>query len=164
MGSATPGVPRGGTSSGESTFDLSVAIRRPPSAVFALLADIQNAEPIPRRAAVRMIKEPAGPTVVGTRWLEQVRLAPGCWLHVESIVSDMDDPIHLGMNFHSRWFTGHLAYDIEPAGGGSVLHHRETLRPRVLPRWSSPFIERRLRPHLVQRLHDIKGVLESSLR
>ena len=43
------------------TFDLSVVIHRPPEAVFALLADIQTVEPIPRRGAVRMEKFPGGP-------------------------------------------------------------------------------------------------------
>ncbi len=52
-------------------FDLSVAIRRPPPTVFALLADNQDAEAIPRSAAVRMVKEPIGPTTVGTRWHER---------------------------------------------------------------------------------------------
>jgi len=47
-------------------FDLSIAIRRQPAEVFAFLADIQDAEPIPRRAAVKMIKEPSGPTTIGT--------------------------------------------------------------------------------------------------
>ena len=39
-------------------FDLSIAIRRQPADVLAFLADIQDAEPIPRRAAVKMVKEP----------------------------------------------------------------------------------------------------------
>jgi hypothetical protein len=119
MGTPT-GSPQGQTAPGQSRFDLSVAIRRPPSAVFALLADIQNAEPIPRRATVRMIKRAYGPTIVGTRWHAWVRVAPGCWLHIESVVSDVEQPIHLGLDLHSRWFTGHLAYDIEPVADGSV--------------------------------------------
>jgi hypothetical protein len=41
-------------------------IRRPAAEVFALIADIQDAEPLPRRAALRMEKDPSGPTAVGT--------------------------------------------------------------------------------------------------
>jgi uncharacterized protein YndB with AHSA1/START domain len=143
-------------------FDLSVAIRRPPPAVFALLADIQDAEPIPRSAAVRMVKEPSGPTTVGTRWHERVRVAPGCWMRVESVVSQVDEPYRLAMDFRSRWLSGHLTYDIEPAAEGSILHHRETVRPSALLRWLSPFIERRMRPRLIERLADIKAILEAS--
>jgi hypothetical protein len=51
-------------------FDLSVRIRRPALEVFALLADIQGAEPLPRRPTLRMVKDPSGATAVGTRWHE----------------------------------------------------------------------------------------------
>jgi hypothetical protein len=47
-------------------FDLSVMIRRPAAEVLALIAEIQDAEPLPRRAALRMEKDPSGPTAVGT--------------------------------------------------------------------------------------------------
>ena len=144
------------------TFDLSVVIRRPPSTVFALLADIQDAEPIPRSAAVQMVKEPDGPTRIGTRWHESVRVSPHCWFHVESVVSDMHEPCRLAMDFHSRWLTGHLAYEIEPVAGGCILHHRETVRPRRPLGWLGPFIERSMRPRLVERLADIKAILEAS--
>lgn len=144
------------------TFDLSVAIRRPPPAVFALLADIQDAEPIPRSAAVRMVKEPGGQTAVGTCWHEWVRVAPGCWLRTESVVSDVQEPYQLGMDFRSLWFAGHLSYDIEPAADGSILHHRETVRLRPLLRWLSPLVEHTLRPRLLERLADIKAILERS--
>lgn len=160
MKTANSGAMRSDSPSPRSTFDFSVAIRRPPSTVFALLADIQDAEPIPRSAAVRMVKEPTGPTTIGTRWHEWVRVAPRCWLHVESVVSDVHEPYRLAMDFRSRWLTGHLPYDIEPAGDGSILHQRETVRPRALLRWLSPFIERRMRLRLMERLADIKRSLK----
>ena len=142
-------------------FDLSVRVRRPAAAVFAFLADIQDSEPIPRRAAVRMVKEPPGPTRVGTRWNEAVRVAPGCTLHIRSVVTDVARPYRLGMDFRSLWFAGHLTYDIEPAADGCVLRQRETLQPRLLLRWLGPYVARRLRPRLVQRLDDIKALLEA---
>jgi hypothetical protein len=160
--SASPGVAGREIACGRPAFDLSVAIRRPPPAVFALLADIQDAEPIPRSEAIRMVKEPAGPTAAGTRWHEWVRVAPGCWLHTESVVSDVREPYQLGMDFRSLWFTGHLAYDIEPAAGGSILHNRETVRLRALLRWLGPFVERTMRPRLLERLADIGAILEES--
>lgn len=130
--------------------------------MFALLTDIQDAEPIPRSAVVRMVKEPIGPTAIGTRWHEWVKVTRGCWLHVESLVSEVNEPYRLAMDFRSRWLTGHLTYDIEPVAGGSILHHRETVRPRALLRWLSPFIERRMRPRIIERLDDIKAILEAS--
>ena len=48
-------------------IDQSVVIPRPVERVYAFLADIQDAEPFPRRAQVTMRKEPAGMTRAGTR-------------------------------------------------------------------------------------------------
>lgn len=143
------------------TFDLAIRIERPPGPVFAFLADVQDAEPIPRRAAVRMVKEPAGATAAGTRWHEQVRIAPGCWLRIDSVVTEVDPPRRLGMDFRSRWFTGHLDYEIDPAGSGSVLRQRETITVRPALRRAAPLLERQLGSHLVERLRDIKAVLEA---
>lgn len=153
-------VRRDSSRSSPLTFDLSVAIRRPPHVVFALLADIQDAEPIPRSATVRMVKDPAGPTTVGTRWHEWVKIAPFTWFHVESVVSAVEPPNRLAMDFHSMWLTGHLTYDIEPVAGGCVLHHRERVRPRALLRWLQPLVERGMRPQILRRLADIKAILE----
>jgi hypothetical protein len=142
-------------------IDLSIAVRRPPEAVFALLADIQDVEPIPRRAHVVMTKEPVGPTRLGTRWHERVRLAPGCWLSVESVVTELHPPTLIGIDFASRPWSGHLTYVVEPQGSvGSVLHHQETLRVRGLLTPLTTPIGRQLRTHIQQRLLDLKQVLE----
>jgi uncharacterized protein YndB with AHSA1/START domain len=145
------------------TLDLSVMIRRSPSEVFALLADIQQAEPLPRRAVVRMEKDPAGPTMVGTRWHEAVRVAPGCWFRIESIVTELQPPTRLGMDFSTRWFGGHLTYEIEPTPDGCILHHREILRPRALLPWMPAIIAPRLQPHTAERLADIRNLFESGV-
>jgi deazaflavin-dependent oxidoreductase (nitroreductase family) len=141
--------------------DLSVPISSPPPDVFSFLADVQDAEPIPHRAAVRMIKEPSGPTAVGTHWHEWVSIAPLWRLRIESVVTDIQAPARLGMDFSSRWFTGHLTYDIERADGGSLLRQRETLRLRTPLGWSVRFVGRRLRPRLEERLRDIKLLIEA---
>jgi Polyketide cyclase / dehydrase and lipid transport len=153
-------APAGGRSDHQWRYDLSIAIRRQPDEVFAFLADVQDAEPIPQRAAVTMVKEPAVPTAVGTRWHERVRIAPGLWLHVESVVTDVARPARLGMDFHSKWFTGHLTYEIQPDTSGSLLCQRETLQPRGPLRWLDRVIEPYLRRQLVRRLQDIRQLLE----
>lgn len=146
---------------GEANFDLSVLIRRQPAEVFAFLADVQEAEPIPRRAGVRMEKHPPGVTAVGTRWDEWVHVAPGCWLHIVSRVTEVEAPGLLGMEFASRWFTGHLTYTLAAADDGCVLRQREVLRPRRYLRPWTRLIAARLGPRLVQRLADIRFVLQA---
>jgi deazaflavin-dependent oxidoreductase (nitroreductase family) len=148
---------------GEFYLDTAVEIARPADTVYSFLADIQDAEPIPRRARVRMVKDPPGRTTVGTRWHESVRLAPGGWLNVESVVTEAKQPHELGMDFSSRWWSGHLTYTIDDTDHGCVLRHREIVRPRAL---LSPFtctIKRRLRLKIEQRLDDIKETLASPL-
>ena len=161
MGSCRPARTSAVDTRRTPTFDLEMPIDRPPEVVFAFLSDVQDAEPIPRRASVRMVKDPAGPTAVGTRWHEQVRLVPGCWLHVESVVTQVDVPRRLGMDFRTHWFTGHLDYEVEPAGAACVLHQRETLVMRWPLRLLGPVMERQLGRHLVERLRDIRTLLES---
>ena len=142
-------------------IDRSVAIRRPPDAVFALLADVQDVEPIPRRAPVEMVKEPLGATRIGTRWHERVRLLPGWWLRIESVVTELREPNLLGMDFRSRPWSGHLTYEISTDGDrGSVLHHHEILRVhRPLSALTRP-IGRALERHIRERLADLRLVLE----
>jgi hypothetical protein len=86
---------------------------------------------------------------------------PGCWLTIESVVTELLEPTLLGMDFRSRPWSGHLTYVVEARGdGGSVLRHRETLRVRgPLAPLTTP-IGRRLRTHIQQRLLDLKAVLE----
>jgi hypothetical protein len=107
-----------------------------------------------------MVEEPAGPTTEGTVWHESVRLLPGLWLHVLSVVTEARPPHRLGMDFRSPWFTGHLTYEIEPAGSGSLLRQREELVPGWLLRPLGGFLSRQLRPRLLRRLDDVGRVLE----
>jgi hypothetical protein len=51
--------------------------------------------------------------------------------------------------------------EIEPTAYGCVLHHRETLLSRALLPWLPAVIAPRLKPHIVQRLADIRDLLES---
>lgn len=146
------------------SFDLSVEIRRPPAAVFALLADIQNHEPIPLDARVKMTKHPSTATRVGTRWDERVKIVPGWWMSIESIVTDIRPPNSLAMDFHSAWLYGHLAYTITPSAQGVTLQQRETVHLRSPLRWFSARVERRLRTRLSRRLADLRDLLEADLR
>ncbi|HET8561265.1 MAG TPA: SRPBCC family protein [Marmoricola sp.] len=145
-------------------IDVSVEIPLPAEVVWDFLADIQDAEPIPRRAVLRMVKEPPGPTVAGTRWHEAVRFVPGLWLHVESVVTQASRPSLLAMTFHSRWWSGDLRYEITDRSGGCLLRHRETVLPHLLLRPLTGWIEHRLRSRVLERLRDIHDVLLASCR
>ncbi len=87
-------------------------------------------------------------------------MAPGLWLHIESVVTQIAEPSRLGMDFHSHWFAGHLTYEIHAEAGGSLLRQRETLQPRKPMRWLEWIIEPYLRRQLVRRLQDMQQLLE----
>ncbi len=107
-----------------------------------------------------MVKEPSGRTALGTRWHEQVRMVPGLWLYIESVVTEVAEPSRLGMDFHSGWFAGHLTYEIQADAGGSLLRQQETLQPRGPVLWLEKIIEPYLRRQLLRRLQDIRQLLE----
>jgi hypothetical protein len=142
-------------------FDLSVPVRRAAPDVYALLADIQDLEPLPRAARVRMTKSPAGPTHVGTRWHEQVRLAPGLWMRIETTATSTDAPALLGMDFTSVWFTGHLDYRIKPTPYGCVLRQQERLALRGPFTLAEGPVDARLRARVLDRLADIRDVAQA---
>ena len=108
-----------------------------------------------------MTKIPPGPTAVGTRWHERVKLMPGWWMRVDSVVTEIDQPAVLGMDFRSIWCTGHLTYAIEATAEGSILHQRETLLPRWPLRPLATWGDAGLRPRLLARLVEIQALLES---
>jgi hypothetical protein len=141
-------------------FDVSVRVRRPPDAVFAMLADIQDYvdpdSPVPE-----MEKIPVGPTKVGTRWREVVRLAPHFTMTMWSEVSGAEPGRRLDETFRGPWITGVLSYTIEPTDVGSLLRQRETLTPRGPLRLMAGPMERMLRPRIVQRLESIRDRLEA---
>ncbi len=143
------------------SYDLSVPVDVPPERVHALLADIQDLEPLPRADGVTMTKSPVGPTGVGTRWHERVRMAPGVWMRVESTVTAVRPPESLGMDFRTVWCRGHLTYTIEPTPTGCRLHQRETLVPRRRLPIPASWVDAQLRPRLLDRLADIREVAQT---
>jgi hypothetical protein len=151
-----------GRSAHRCVFDLWIEVPAPTGVVWDFLADIQDFEPVPRSAVVRMRKAPPGRTGEGTRWHERVRFAPGLWMHIESVVTGAHRPRLLAMTFHSRWWSGNLRYDIADTSHGCRLRLRETLVPNRVLRPVTRWIERRLRVRLQERLRDIRGVLISA--
>lgn len=145
-------------------FDLSVKIRRTPTEALAFMADIQryNDDGTGSRVPV-MEKIPAGPTRVGTRWREVVRVAPFLRMTIWSEVTAYEPARRLAESFRSSWMSGVLEYTVEPTADGTLLRQRETLTPRGPLRLLDGLIARPLRPNLVGRLEEIRALLESGV-
>ncbi|MFZ5870921.1 MAG: SRPBCC family protein [Actinomycetota bacterium] len=140
-------------------YDLAVVVRRSARDVFALLVDVQDWTG-DASSPVTMEKLPEGPTVVGTRWRERVRLVPGVWMTVWSQVAALEPERLLDLEFRSVWFQGRLTYVLEPVADGTRLVQRERVRMRGVPRAAVPAVDRSLRWHLLRRLADIRDALE----
>lgn len=143
-------------------YDLSVTIRRPPAAVFALLADVQDhihpGSPVPV-----MEKIPPGPTRVGTRWREVVRLAPFVSMTIWSEVTAFEPGRRLEETFRGPWLRGSLAYTIEPLPEGCRLRQRQTLNPHGPLRLMARLMGRMFRPRMAARLESIRAGLEAGV-
>ena len=57
-------------------------------------------------------------------------------MQVDSVATEVEPPRRLAMDFRSRYFAGHLTYDITAIEGGVILRQREILVPRRLLRWA----------------------------
>jgi hypothetical protein len=140
-------------------YDLSAAIGRPPDVVFATLADIQRyvqpGSPVPE-----MEKIPAGPTTVGTRWREVIRLGPFLTMVIWSEVTAIEPDRRLEERFDGPWITGRLVYSIEPGDGGCVLRQQQTITPHGPLRLAAGPMDRMFRPRITARLESIRDGLE----
>jgi hypothetical protein len=144
-------------------FDYSVTIRRPPRAVFAMLADVQDWGKEERAALVPVMeKTTPGPTRVGTRWHEVIQLAPHLTMTVWSEVVAIEQDRLLDERFWAWWMRGRLLYTMTPIDGGTVLRQRERLEPRGPLRLIDAFLARRLGPAIEARLRAIGGMLQAA--
>jgi len=142
-------------------FDVNVTIRRPPSAVFAMLIDVQDYGKQERAARVPVMeKVTPGPTRVGTRWREVIRLAPRVTFTIWSEVVAIEQDRLLDERFRSWWMRGRLEYTMTASDGGTVLRQRERLEGRGPFRLADGFIARQLGPNIEARLDGIRRLLE----
>lgn len=136
----------------------SIAISRPPSQVFAFVVDLNN---IPKYQAevVKSTVVTPGPTKVGTRFTEVVKMGPmrataNC--EVTELVPDKTMAFRAmssAINYEGRLL-------IEPADKGSKLTLAGTMQPRGLWKVLQPMLAGEVRRGVKEELVAIKGILE----
>jgi len=140
-------------------FDESVLIARPAADVFALLADVQDCLE-PGSPVLEMEKIPPGPTRVGTRWREVVRIGPWHTMTMWSDVTAVEPDRLLAVRFRGGGMEGTLSYEITPEDGVTTLRQRQTV---VAVGWLRPLgwlMSRMLWPRVRDRLNGIRDDLE----
>lgn len=143
-------------------FDETVVINRPPKVVFDRLADIQEGASSPGSPVLEMEKIPPGPTGVGTRWREVVRLSKRRSMTMWSEVTGIEPDSMLAERFWGGSMRGILIYTISSHPAGSSLRQQERLEAVG---WLSAFgwaVGRMLRPRLHERLLSIRDDLEAA--
>ncbi len=143
-------------------YDESVVIARSPSEVFAFLADVQEHAVGPGSPVAEMEKIPPGPTGVGTRWREVVRLGHRFRMTMWGEVTALVPERLLALRFWGGSMRGTLVYTVRPDDGHAVLRQQESMQTVG---WLRPFgwvVGRALLPRLHERLLSIRDQLEAA--
>jgi hypothetical protein len=142
-------------------FDHSVTIRRSPADIFAFLADVHLYATPPGSPVAAMDKIPAGPTGVGTRWREVIKLGLRMRMTVWSEVTACEPGRLLAETWSGGNMRGTLTYRIEVTPAGTGLHQSKSLEAVG---WLRPFqrmIDRILPPKELARLEEIARLLDA---
>lgn len=142
-------------------FDHAVTIHRSPSDIFALLADVHLYATPPGSPVAEMEKIPAGPTRVGTRWREVIKLGMGLRMTIWSEVDALEPDRLLSETWSGGNMRGILVYRIEESVAGTSLRETKTLEAVG---WLRPFrrlIDRMLLPREYARLEEIAAMLDA---
>ena len=142
-------------------FELSIAIDRAPSDVFAFLRDKDKYPQEDGSPVLILEKTTPGPPGVGARYREVVQMLPFVKGEILSEITRFEPGEFLEEDFQGAGMEGHLAYQFLAEGGGTKLIQRETLFWRGLLKVLAPIIRLALSRRLRERLEGIKTVLES---
>jgi hypothetical protein len=143
-------------------FELSIAIHRPPSDVFAFFRDIDK-YPQKKDSPVLILEQTTpGAPGVGTHYREVIQMLPFVRGEFLSVITRYELNEHLEEDFEGAGFKGHLAYQFLPEDDGTRLIQREKMSAQGLLKVLEPIIERRLSRQLRERLEAIKTILESA--
>lgn len=103
-----------------------------------------------------------GPVCVGTRYREVVQIFPFIAGEIFSEITRFEPPEWLDEQFEGPGpMDGHLSYQFTPHRDGTRLVQREKLQMRGFTRVFEPLVKRILEPQLLNRLDEIKMILES---
>lgn len=147
-------------SSPDLVIEAETLVHRPPEVVFAWLADVQDHAVYPGSPVAAMPKTPSGPTAVGTRWDEVVRLGP-VRMTLVSVVTAIEAGRRLEMRFRGPFQDGDLRYTFHPEDGATRLRQRMTLRIRYAPRPIARRMAARFETRVRTRLEGVRAAIEA---
>jgi uncharacterized protein len=156
---------RGVDGSVEVRFDAQVRVRCSPQDAFDVLANVDRYATHPGSPVAAMERIPPGPTTVGTRWREVIRLGPFGHFTVWSEVTALAEPYELVEHFAGPGMRGTLRYALEPLSPGLIILHQHQ-RFWITGRLASArrrLIERMWVPRATARMEDLRRLMEASV-
>jgi len=143
-------------------FEFVATIQCPPAAVFSFFRDIEQHAGRAGSVVPVYDKITPEPTGVGTRYREVVRILPFWHAEVIAEIVQLEPDRLLKVKFaFGRTMDGTLVYHLEPAGEGTQVVQRQSLRPRGVAKLFSPFIKLTFSQVAGRRLQAIKRILEA---
>jgi carbon monoxide dehydrogenase subunit G len=138
-------------------FTNTITIRRPPTAVFAFLADPANI-PSWNYAITSVTLLTPGPPGQGTRFRQSRRLPrPG---DEELEITGSAPPSRLTLTGEVGPFHGQLSYELEELDGATRLINHADLEARGVARLLAPAATGRIRSAVAENLEVLKRILE----
>ncbi len=145
-------------------FEVTATINRPVANVFAFFRDIERYAGKSGSVVPVYDKLTPGPTDVGTRYHEVVRLSPWHTIENMSEIAAMRPNSHLALRF---WFTngrmhGDLSYDFAETENGTHVIQRQTLFLAGWPRLFQLLVRQMFMRQIRRRMIAIQFILENS--
>ena len=138
-------------------FSNTITILRPPTDVFAFLADPANL-PSWNYAITSVKLLTPGPPGQGTRFLQSRRLPrPG---DEELEITEFAPPTRLALTGTVGPFRGQLSYELDEREGATQLINHADLEARGVARLLAPAATGRIRSAVAENLQVLKGILE----
>jgi hypothetical protein len=143
-------------------FEFRAVIDCSPTEVFAFFRDVDRHAGQEGSVVPVYEKVTSGPTGIGTRYREVIRLLPYITAEMHTEVTCYRPERCLAYCFSGLGMDGSLEYEFETAGPGTRVLQRQSLHPRGLLVLLSPLIKLLFSWVAGRRLEEIKDLLEST--
>lgn len=140
-------------------YDNEIVVRAAPEVVYDIVAEPQKYAP--PSVVPELVKVSSGPTRVGTRWREAVRLAPLVMLRTQTEAVAVDAPRLLTLAWKGPWMHGQLTYLLTACPEGTRFRQQETMATEGPLRLIDGWVGRSLAGRLTSRMNDIRTLAES---
>jgi hypothetical protein len=145
------------------TFCSSVVIKRPPEAIFHVLANVHLVEQPEGSPVLVLDLTTPGPPRLGSRYYEVVQMLPFYKGQIVSEIKAFEPSRLLEETFTGPGMTGRVRYELTEVDDGTKLVQKQWFNYRGLLRILEPIIRRVLIPRLEWRLGTIKSGLEQGI-